>query len=68
MESNSKAAQSIPAFCEDNGIGRTLTYDEIRSGRLRSMKVGKRRLITAEAAAEWRRVMEQQTAEEGADA
>ncbi|MFG3687824.1 excisionase family DNA-binding protein [Micromonospora sp. NPDC047740] len=31
------------------GIGRSLTYDLIRSGRLRSFKVGSRRLIPAAA-------------------
>ncbi|RZU72026.1 AlpA family transcriptional regulator [Micromonospora kangleipakensis] len=31
------------------GIGRSLTYDLIRSGQLRSFKVGSRRLIPAAA-------------------
>ena len=31
------------------GIGRSLTYDLIRSGRLRSFKLGSRRLIPASA-------------------
>jgi excisionase family DNA binding protein len=31
------------------GIGRSLVYDLIRSGRLRSFKVGSRRLIPADA-------------------
>ncbi|MEV6375462.1 helix-turn-helix domain-containing protein [Micromonospora musae] len=31
------------------GIGRSLAYDLIRSGRLRSFKVGSRRLIPASA-------------------
>ncbi|MER7460946.1 helix-turn-helix domain-containing protein [Micromonospora echinaurantiaca] len=31
------------------GIGRSLVYDLIRSGRLRSFKVGSRRLIPAAA-------------------
>ncbi|KAB1940605.1 helix-turn-helix domain-containing protein [Micromonospora sp. ALFpr18c] len=31
------------------GIGRSLVYDLIRSGRLRSFKVGSRRLIPATA-------------------
>lgn len=34
------------------GIGRSLAYDLIRSGRLRSFKVGSRRLIPASAIAE----------------
>ena len=29
------------------GIGRSMTYDLIRSGQLRSVKIGKRRLVPA---------------------
>lgn len=35
------------------GIGRTLVYEEIASARLRSAKIGKRRLITIEAIKDW---------------
>jgi len=31
------------------GIGRSLVYDLIRTGRLRSFKIGRRRLIPADA-------------------
>ena len=31
------------------GLGRTATYGELQAGRLRSVKVGRRRLIPAEA-------------------
>jgi excisionase family DNA binding protein len=31
------------------GIGRSTTYDLIRTGRLRSVKIGKRRLVPAAA-------------------
>ena len=66
MAYNAKAAQSINEFCEDNDIGRTTTYGEIKAGRLRTMKVGKRTLITHEAAADWRHLMERRTAEAAA--
>lgn len=33
------------------GLGRTATYGELQAGRLRSVKVGRRRLIPAEAVA-----------------
>jgi excisionase family DNA binding protein len=34
------------------GIGRTTVYDLLRSGRLRSIKIGRRRLVPVEAVAE----------------
>ena len=59
MPEFSKAAQSINEFCDDNDIGRTTVYKEIAAGRLRTMKVGARRLISREAGRDWRRLMEQ---------
>lgn len=38
---------SIPEAAEALGIGRTLVYDLIASGRLRTVKVGRRRLVPA---------------------
>ena len=35
------------------GIGRTTLYEAIGSGALRSLKIGKRRLITVEALRDW---------------
>lgn len=35
------------------GIGRSLTYDLLASGRLRSVKVGRRRLVPSGALAEY---------------
>jgi hypothetical protein len=46
-------AMSIRAFCENYGLGRTATYSEIRSGRLRARKVGRRTIITTDDAEEW---------------
>jgi excisionase family DNA binding protein len=36
-----------------SGLGRTTLYAAIGSGALRSLKVGKRRLITIEALKDW---------------
>ena len=36
-----------------SGLGRTTLYEAIGSGALRSLKIGKRRLITIEALKEW---------------
>jgi excisionase family DNA binding protein len=35
------------------GIGRTTLYEALGSGALRSLKIGKRRLITIEALKDW---------------
>lgn len=41
------------------GIGRTTLYAAIGSGALRSLKIGKRRLITLGALREWLDTLEQ---------
>lgn len=52
-------AQSIESFCRSNGISRSLFYKLRRQGRApRVMKIGRRTLISQEAASEWRRAME----------
>ena len=35
------------------GIGKTSLYGEIRAGRLRTVLVGRRRMVPADALAEW---------------
>jgi hypothetical protein len=44
---------SIDEFCRRNGIGRSLTYIEIRSGRLIARKMRKRTIITADDERRW---------------
>ncbi|SED10557.1 DNA binding domain-containing protein, excisionase family [Streptomyces sp. 3213] len=39
---------SVEAAAELLGIGRTATYDEIRLGRLRTVRRGRRRLVPTE--------------------
>ena len=51
-------AYSIEEFAAIYGVGRTSVFEEISSGRLRTYKVGRRRYISAEAAAEWQRARE----------
>lgn len=48
-------AMSIAEFCERYGPGRTKVYEELRSGRLRGRKIGKRTIITEDDAEEWLR-------------
>jgi len=40
-----QGAMSIAQFCNRYGLGRTTVYEEIKSGRLRVRKCGKRSLI-----------------------
>jgi excisionase family DNA binding protein len=48
-------ALSIAEFSERYGVGRTTTYEEIKSGRLRARKIGKRTLIIVDDAEQWLR-------------
>lgn len=53
-------AMSIRTFCKRHDISRHALYALWREGNgPRTMRVGRRRLISQEAAAEWRRRMEQ---------
>ena len=46
-------AYSIDTFCKMFSIGRTLAYAEIKAGRLKIAKIGRRTLIPAKAAKDW---------------
>jgi excisionase family DNA binding protein len=48
-------AMSIAEFCERYGPGRTTAYEELKSGRLRGRKVGKRTIIAEDDAEDWLR-------------
>jgi excisionase family DNA binding protein len=48
-------AMSIGEFCSNYGIGRTKVYEELRAGRLRARKIGKRTIITEDDAEDWLR-------------
>jgi excisionase family DNA binding protein len=49
----SRRAFPIREFCVRYGIGRTHAYQQIAAGRLRAVKVGRRTLITNDAAEAW---------------
>lgn len=56
-------ALSVEAFCQVHAISRSSFYELKREGLApRVMKIGRRTLISAEAAADWRRAMEKATA------
>jgi len=46
-------ALSIIEFCKRYGLCRTKAYDELKSGRLRARKLGKRTLISTDDAENW---------------
>jgi excisionase family DNA binding protein len=48
-------AMNIHQFCERYNLGRTTAYEQIKLGRLRALKCGKRTIITEDHAEEWLR-------------
>ena len=59
------ATLTVGQFCLTHNISRALLYLLLRNGRgPRVMKAGRRTLISAEAAADWRRAMETASAED----
>jgi hypothetical protein len=50
-----QGAMSIARFSEDYAIGRTKAYEELKSGRLRGLKIGKRTIISQDDAEAWLR-------------
>lgn len=44
---------SINDFCDLTGIGRTKAYQELSSGRLAAVKIGRRTLIPSKAIDAW---------------
>ena len=58
-----KSMLSITEFCHDHGISRSVFYRLTKERRApRAVKVGRRTLISREAAEAWRRRMEHETA------
>jgi predicted DNA-binding transcriptional regulator AlpA len=52
-------AQSVADFCKSFGISRSFFYKLQRAGKApRVMKIGRRTLVSAEAASEWQKQME----------
>jgi hypothetical protein len=48
-----RRARTIKQFCADYGVGKTLTYAEIKAGRLRARKIGFRTLILHDDSEAW---------------
>ena len=45
-----RRARTVKQFCADYGVGKTLTYAEMKAGRLRAVKVGFRTLSSTRTA------------------
>lgn len=48
-----KELETLPEFCRRHSLSRTAAYREIREGRLRITKVGRRTLIARTDAEAW---------------
>ena len=55
-------AFTVPQFIGAYGVSRNTVYEEIGRGRLASYQLGRRRYISAHAAAEWQKRLEAETA------
>lgn len=50
---DSREAYGIEDFAQTFSIGRTIVFAEIKAGRLKAVKLGRRTLIPVTAAREW---------------
>ena len=53
MHTTPPALMSVQAFCAWAGIGRTKVYEEIETGRLQTVTLGRRRLVPTAEAQRW---------------
>jgi excisionase family DNA binding protein len=53
LSRDQQRAMSIDQFRTRYGVGRTTVYEEIKLGRLRARKCGKRTIIAEDDAEEW---------------
>jgi hypothetical protein len=50
-------AFTLSGFCANKKVGKTFTYNEIKSGRLTAVKAGRKTLILGPEAARWERAL-----------
>lgn len=48
-----KAALSVAEFCQAVGIGRSFFYEQLKAGRIKAVKAGRRTLVPATEVANW---------------
>jgi hypothetical protein len=56
-----RRARTVKQFCSDYAVGKTLTYAEIKAGRLRARKVGFKTVILHEDSEAWARSLPEVT-------
>ena len=59
------ATYDIDGFCDNFNVSRSTVYREIRSGRLQTIRCGRRTLITHDAADAWLHSLEEASREVG---
>jgi excisionase family DNA binding protein len=57
-----KVGLSVPEVMEATGLSRQSIYNEINDGRLRTFKVGRRRLVSPAALEDWVAALEREAA------
>lgn len=57
-----KRVLTIPEFCERYGLGRTMAYEQIAKGKLKSFLCGRKRLIAVDDAERWLLSLKQEAA------
>jgi len=62
-----KIAYSVAEFCAAAGIGRSFFYEELKAGRIRVIKAGRRTLIPASELTDWLGRLRLPTAKESTD-
>lgn len=62
---HSKQAFTVEEFIAAFNVGRTKSYEEMSTGRLKTYKVGRRRYISVSAATAWQKSLERHSASEG---
>ena len=55
-----KRGHSVAEVAGAYGVSKVTIYSEINSGRLRSLKAGRRRIITDDALRDWERARERE--------
>lgn len=53
-----RALYSVPEIIDMVGIGRTRLYQELNSGRLKAVKIGKRTCVTKDSLETWLSTLE----------
>jgi hypothetical protein len=53
MNTNIKRAYTRLEFCDAHGIGQTKFYEEVKEGRLKVRKVGRKSIVLRDDAEDW---------------